>query len=63
MTPGEKIKQLREEKGWSVYRLSELSKVKGSVIKDIEAEESNYTIGTLIKLCAVLEVEIDLKPR
>lgn len=51
---GEKLKKLREERGMSMYRLTQLTGVSGHHIKGIEAGTRQPTIETLSKLVAAL---------
>ena len=56
---GEKIKEIREEKGITQYRLSQLTGINRSTIKRYE---ENYikkiSLENLIKICNALEVDI-----
>lgn len=56
---GEKIKEIREEKGMTQYRLSQLTGINRSTIKRYE---ENYikkiSLENLIKICNALEVDI-----
>ena len=56
---GEKIKEIREEKGMTQYRLSQLTGINRSTIKRYE---ENYikkiSLENLIKVCNALEVDI-----
>ena len=56
---GDKIKEVREEKGITQYRLSQLTGINRSTIKRYE---ENYikkiSLENLIKICNALEVDI-----
>ena len=56
---GEKIKELRESKGISQYRLAELTGINRSTIKRYE---ENYirkiSFDNLIKICEALNIDI-----
>ena len=56
---GEKIKEIREEKGMTQYRLSQLTGINRSTIKRYE---ENYikkiSLENLIKICNALGVDI-----
>lgn len=51
---GEKLKKLREDRGMSMYRLTQLTGVSGHHIKGIENGTRQPTIETLYKLVTAL---------
>jgi len=53
----EKIKSLREEKGWSVSHLSKISGVSDKTIRNIE-NGRNFGILSLFKLCRVYGIKL-----
>lgn len=54
----EMIRSLRNQKGWSIRKLSELSGVSRGLISDLENKQSNnVTIVTLCKLSKALDVK------
>ena len=58
MDIGAKIKELRSEKGFTRYRLSELSGVSQTHISDIERGVKIPTIETISKLLEPLEISL-----
>lgn len=59
MTLGEKLKMLREKKGWSKYRLSKESGVAPITITKIERGEIYPELETLLKLAEALDVDVE----
>ena len=56
---GEKIKELREEKGISQYRLAELTGINRSTINRYEnGSIQKISFDNLIKICEALEIDI-----
>ena len=55
---GEKIKTLREAKGFSQYAFSDISGISRSQIARLENGELNCTIATLLLLAQTLEIEV-----
>lgn len=59
MTIGEKIVKLREEKGWSQYRLAKESGVGQAALSHIEnGKRHSPTHETLQKLCRALKISM-----
>lgn len=57
---GEKIKQMRQSKGLSVYELAEKSGLSQALISQIEREQVSPPISTLLKVAASLGTDISL---
>ncbi len=55
---GLKIKQLRDERKISQQDLGAACNFEKSSINRMEAGRSNFTIGTLLKICSALGVEL-----
>ena len=56
---GEKIKELRESKGISQYRLAEITGINRSTIKRYEDNEiKKISFDNLMKICEALEIDI-----
>ncbi len=55
---GLKIKRLRDEKGIGQQDLAAACNFEKSNMSRIEAGRTNLTVGTLLKICAVLNVEL-----
>ena len=56
---GEKIKELREEKGISQYRLAELTGINRSTINRYEnGSIQKISFDNLLKICEALEIDI-----
>lgn len=58
MEVGERIRQLRELKGYTVNKLANLSGVSQSYLRDIELCNKNPTVAFLELLCEQLEVSM-----
>ena len=58
MNVGRRLKELREERSLSMYRLSQLSGVTQSYISRIESGDRMPTVDVLEKLCAGLNISI-----
>ncbi len=58
MIISEKLKNLRKSKGISVYRLSELSGVSQTHIRDIERGDRNPSVDTLTRLTAPMGISL-----
>ena len=59
MVKGERLKNLRKEKGLTQSQLGELIGVKKSVICLYELELRNPTLESIIKLCEIFNVDAD----
>ena len=56
---GEKIKELREDKGISQYRLAELTGINRSTINRYEnGSIQKISFDNLLKICEALEIDI-----
>nr|WP_304220277.1 helix-turn-helix transcriptional regulator [Fredinandcohnia onubensis] len=55
---GDRLKQIREEKGISANALEKLSGVNRATINRIEANKHSPSIGTLLKICDALDITI-----
>ena len=56
---GEKIREARESKGMSQYRLAEITGINRSTIKRYEDNEiKKISFDNLMKICKALEVNI-----
>lgn len=55
---GQKVKQLREEKNFSIEQLANISNVDRNYISDIEKGKRNVSIEIIEKLSLGLEVNI-----
>ncbi|WP_291524840.1 XRE family transcriptional regulator [Acidithiobacillus sp.] len=53
-----KIRQLREDKGWSVRGLAARAEISPSALSQIEAGQNSPSIATLEKICAALQIPI-----
>lgn len=56
---GQNIRRLRQDKGWSQGKLSELTGIKMGHISTLEKGEGNPTVATLYKLIDALECSAD----
>ena len=56
---GDKIKEAREEKGISQYRLAQLTGINRSTIKRYEENAiKKISLDNLIKICNALEIDV-----
>lgn len=58
MEVGERIRQLRELKGYTVNKLANQSGVSQSYLRDIELSNKNPTVAFLELLCEQLEISM-----
>lgn len=55
---GQKVKQLREEKGFSIEKLANISNVDRNYISDIEKGKRNVSIEVIEKITTGLETDL-----
>ncbi len=55
---GQRIRDIREQKGISQQDLAAGCNFEKSNMSRIEAGRSNFTIGTLVKICQVLKIKL-----
>lgn len=60
MTLGGRIRELRNEKGYSMMKIRELTGLSKSTISEIENDKSSPTAETLQKIANALEVTVDV---
>jgi transcriptional regulator with XRE-family HTH domain len=53
------IQRLIEERGWTIYRLSKVSKVSLTALYSLGSKKQGPSADTLVKLADALEVSID----
>lgn len=58
MNIGERITYFREQKGYSVNKLANLSGVSQSYLRDIELENKNPTVAFLRIVCYALNISL-----
>lgn len=58
MNIGERITYFREQKGYSVNKLANLSGVSQSYLRDIELEKKNPTVAFLRIVCYALNISL-----
>lgn len=58
---GIQLKDLRTEKGISIYKLSKQTGISRQQIANIESGNSNYTINSLLNYCDSIGFQITLK--
>ncbi|MGN1188577.1 MAG: helix-turn-helix domain-containing protein [Lachnospiraceae bacterium] len=58
MDVGIRIKQLREEKGYSINKLANLAGVSQSYLRDIELSNKNPTVSFISLLCEQLGISL-----
>lgn len=56
---GQKIKELRKEKNWSLRALAEKASISKSTLSDIENGNTNPTANTLVKIAEALGVTVE----
>lgn len=55
---GQKVKQLREEKGFSIEQLANISNVDRNYISDIEKGKRNISIQIIEKIITALDTDL-----
>ena len=58
MNVGERIKELREKRGFTVNKLANLAGISQSYLRDVELGNKNPTIETLSYFCDALGVSL-----
>ena len=58
MEVGKRIKQLREEKKYSINKLANMAGVSQSYLRDVELENKNPTIAFLSLICQSLNISL-----
>ncbi len=58
MNVGERIKQLREERGFTVNRLANIAGLSQSFLREVELGNKNPTVETLSYFCEALDVSL-----
>ena len=64
MTPkqiGALLRKAREKRGWTWNRTATESGLKADQIKSIEQASKAYTFNSLVQLCSVLDITIELR--
>lgn len=56
---GQRIKEIRQEKGLTQSQLAEMLSTTRSTVGKYEREEIQLTVDTIIKICKVFEVSAD----
>lgn len=56
---GQRIKEIRQEKGLTQSQLAEMLSTTQSTVGKYEREEIQLTVDTIIKICKVFEVSAD----
>jgi transcriptional regulator with XRE-family HTH domain len=55
---GLKIRELREERNLSIVELSDKLEIEYNNLIRIEKGRTNFTVGTLLKICQALDVKL-----
>jgi transcriptional regulator with XRE-family HTH domain len=55
---GKRVIELREQKGWSQYKLYKLAVIGQTTLSEIESGKKVPTVTTLAKICNALEVSL-----
>lgn len=55
---GNRVTALREQKGWSQYKLYKLAEIGQTTLSDIESGKKVPTVTTLAKICKALEISL-----
>lgn len=58
MEVGKQIKQLREQKGYTLNRLANMAGVSQSYLRDVELENKNPTLSFLSLICDALDISL-----
>ena len=60
---GQRLRQIREEYGWSVDQVATMADVKPVTIEKIEAGVFNVPLDVLVRVANVLDSELTIKPK
>ena len=60
---GKRLRQIREEYGWSVDQVATMADVKPVTIEKIEAGVFNVPLDVLARVANVLDSELTIKPK
>ncbi len=58
MEVGKRIRQLREQKNYTINKLANLAGVSQSYLRDVELENKNPTISFLSLICDALDISL-----
>lgn len=58
MEIGKKIKQLREQKMYTINKLANMAGVSQSYLRDVELENKNPTVAFLSLICDALDISL-----
>ena len=60
MTPGELVRERREELGWSQTQLAKAAGTGQAMISRIESDRVSPTVGMLARLATVMDAQLSL---
>ena len=60
MTPGELVRERREELGWSQTQLAKAAGTGQAMISRIESDRVSPTVGMLVRLAEVMDAQLAL---
>ncbi|AIF53686.1 helix-turn-helix domain-containing protein [Pelosinus sp. UFO1] len=55
---GKRVLDLRQQKGWSQYKLYKLAEIGQTTLSEIESGKKVPTVTTLAKICKALEISL-----
>jgi len=55
---GKRVIELREQKGWSQYKLYKLAGIGQTTLSEIESNKKAPTVTTLAKICEALDISL-----
>lgn len=58
MNISERLKEIRNKKGYSVYKLAQLSEISSTYIHEIEKGKKQPTVEVLSKLCKAMDIDL-----
>lgn len=58
MNVGGRIKQLREQKNYTINKLANMAGVSQSYLRDVELENKNPTVAFLSLICEALDISL-----
>ena len=58
MNVGKRIRELREEKNYSINKLAKIAKISQSYLRDVELENKNPTVSFISQICAALNISL-----
>lgn len=58
MNVGKRIRELREEKNYTINKLAKIAKISQSYLRDVELENKNPTVSFISQICDALNISL-----